>query len=255
MPQPDRWTRDQLIIALKLYCEIPFGKMHARNPEIIRFAKWIDRTPSALAMKLTNFASLDPKITSSGRKGLSSVSHTDRAIWTEATSNWNGLMSEIGIAEERFRSRQADEAEAEESISYLGRTKKTTIEARIGQDFFRRAVLSAYSFKCCISGVKLEEVLVASHIVPWRVDPSNRLNPRNGLCLSAIHDRAFDLGLIAVSDDFRVLLSKKITASTLDEFSTLAFKRFEGKQINLPTKFMPDPKLLRQHRELFDCNF
>ena len=88
MPQNDGWSREQLIIALKLYCEIPFGKMHSRNPEIVRYAKLIHRSPGSLAMKLTNFASLDPKIFSTGRRGLTKVSKADREIWDEMTSDW-----------------------------------------------------------------------------------------------------------------------------------------------------------------------
>lgn len=60
------WTRQQLLVAFSLYCQTPFGKLHSRNPEIIKYADLINRTPSALAMKLTNIASLDPAITSTG---------------------------------------------------------------------------------------------------------------------------------------------------------------------------------------------
>lgn len=72
------WTRQELLIAFGLYCQIPFGKLHSRNPDIIKYAELIGRTPSALAMKLTNIASLDPVITSSGRKGLSSAQRVSR---------------------------------------------------------------------------------------------------------------------------------------------------------------------------------
>ena len=63
------WTREQLLIAFALYCRLPFGKLHYRNPEIVRIAEAIGRTPSALAMKLSNIASLDPEITSTGPQG------------------------------------------------------------------------------------------------------------------------------------------------------------------------------------------
>ena len=60
MAQRPGWTRDPLLIALRLYMRTPFGRLHGRNPEIIHLATKIDRTPSALAMKACNFASLDP---------------------------------------------------------------------------------------------------------------------------------------------------------------------------------------------------
>ena len=74
----NRWNREQLKLAYYLYCQLPFGRLHNRNPEIIELAKLIGRTPSAVAMKLVNFASLDPIITGSGRKGLSAASELDR---------------------------------------------------------------------------------------------------------------------------------------------------------------------------------
>jgi len=58
MPVRNGWTRQQLLVAFKLYCQMPFGKMHSRNPEIIKYADFIGRTPSALAMKLTNTSNM-----------------------------------------------------------------------------------------------------------------------------------------------------------------------------------------------------
>jgi len=78
-----RWTEDETKSALDLYFRIPFGRIHSKNPEIIALAKAINRTPSSAAMKLANFASLDPKITRTGRKGLSEATALDRKVWAE----------------------------------------------------------------------------------------------------------------------------------------------------------------------------
>jgi predicted restriction endonuclease len=253
MPKKDGWSREQLIIALKLYCEMPFGKMHSRNPEIIRYAKLIGRTPSALAMKLTNLASLDPEIRSTGRKGLSGASQADRDIWEEMTSDWDRLASEIARIERYYSgislTSEPKEESADTPVSYVGETRSAQIEVRIGQNLFRRSVLSAYEFKCCITGLAVQELLVASHIVPWRADPGNRLNPKNGLCLSAIHDRAFDLGLIAISDDLRLLLSGRLRQSGTNSYIGHTFRSYAGKMITLPEKFQPDSGFLKYHRE------
>jgi len=88
------WTRQELLVAFYLYCQFPFGKLHSRNPDIIRHAGFLGRTPSALAMKLTNIASLDPVIVSSGRKGLKGVSVADRAMWDEMQSDWENFAIE-----------------------------------------------------------------------------------------------------------------------------------------------------------------
>ena len=87
MAATNHWTRDQLLIAFTLYSQIPFSKFDKQNKTIIRYAELINRTPSALAMKLSNFASLDPVIIDSGRKGLSGASNADRALWQEMDNN------------------------------------------------------------------------------------------------------------------------------------------------------------------------
>ena len=250
MPRQDGWSREQLIVALKLYCEMPFGKMHSKNPEIIRYAKLINRTPSALAMKLTNFASLDPEIRSSGRKGLSGASRQDKEIWGELTSNWARLAEEISRVSPEVADGQSETSESEMGTSiYTGTTKTALVEARVGQNFFRKAVLSAYEFRCCITGLPVPELLVASHIVPWRTDIANRLNPRNGLCLSAIHDRAFDLGLLTISEDLRVLLSAKLKRLKPEPFVSNTFHIYDGRPIKLPKKFFPNNDFLLHHRQ------
>lgn len=56
----NNWTREETLLAFDLYCGVPFGKIHASNPEIIELARIIDRTPASLAMKMCNLASIDP---------------------------------------------------------------------------------------------------------------------------------------------------------------------------------------------------
>ncbi len=256
MPQNDGWSREQLIIALKLYCEIPFGKMHSRNPEIVRYAKLIHRSPGSLAMKLTNFASLDPKIFSTGRRGLTKVSKADREIWDEMTSDWGHIATEINQTVQRLAPAATDKETLESTetdADYTGFTKTTLVEARIGQRFFRETVLSAYDFKCCITGLAVQELLVASHIVPWRADSSIRLNPRNGLCLSALHDRAFDQGLITISESFHLLLSPRISEVKPNRYIDDAFLAYADKPIRMPGKFVPNLAFLKYHREALFC--
>lgn len=98
----ENWTRPQLLLAFKLYCQIPYGKLHKSNPEIIEFGELIGRTPSALAMKLGNIASLDPEIILTGRKGLTGASISDKTMWEEIQNNWGLFAIEIQKAEESF---------------------------------------------------------------------------------------------------------------------------------------------------------
>ena len=102
-----------------------------------------------------------------------------------------------------------------------------------------------------MSGVEESRLLVASHIVPWSKDKKNRLNPSNGLCLSAIHDRAFDKGMITVSEDFRVVVSSRLLSSN-NAFLASTFARLHETNIEMPERFIPNCDFLARHRaEIF----
>lgn len=258
MPTTERWTKDQLKLASHLYCQLPFGRLDQRNREVIDLSKLIGRTPSAVAMKLVNFASLDPTVTTSGRRGLSNASALDREVWLEFNADWEGLAVEcqhllqtlVGCGDSSRSSANSEEVDAVED--YVGETKRIIVEQRLKQAFFRRAVLSSYGGRCCMSGISEPRLLMASHIVPWSKDKANRLNPRNGLCLSALHDRAFDRGLIALSDDFRVCISDDLKRRNGEAFIRDVLIPLEGQTIEFPERFRPDPAFIARHRnEIF----
>lgn len=94
----------------------------------------------------------------------------------------------------------------------------------------------------------MPELLVASHIIPWSKDESNRLNPSNGLALSAIHDKAFDQGIITITSEFTVQVSKRKFIDS-DEFYAASLISFDGKPIVFPDKFSPNSEFLKYHRE------
>ncbi len=249
-----RWTRDQLKLAFFLYCQLPFGKLDQRTKEVIELASQIGRTPSAVAMKLSNFASLDPAITSTGRKGLEGASALDREIWGEFNADWDKLATECALLRDSLRAgigaqeETVDDALEVAAVDYSVADKKAISLIRVKQNFFRRAVLSSYESRCCMSGVSDARLLVASHIVPWSADVTNRLNPRNGLCLSAIHDKAFDRGLIALTDDFRVIVSDSVRRSP-DTFVQEVLVKLEGREITLPYRFRPTQDFVVRHRK------
>ncbi|HSG23967.1 MAG TPA: HNH endonuclease [Azonexus sp.] len=250
-----RWTKSQLKLAFHLYCQLPFGKLHSRNREIIELAGLIGRTPSALAMKLVNFASLDPAITSTGRKGLDGASKLDREIWSEFHADWEGLAFECEQLRLQFWPNltvdRSEEAQIDDFEDFTGETRRVFTEQRIKQNFFRRAVLASYRGRCCMSGLSEPRLLIASHIVPWSKDKKNRLNPSNGLCLSAIHDRAFDKGLITLTDDWRIVLSDELRKRD-EPFVQSILKPLEGRTIEIPERFIPDLAFLQRHRaEIF----
>ena len=120
---------------------------------------------------------------------------------------------------------------------------------RLNQDFFRKMILSNYGKRCAVSGLNVPEVLRASHIIPWSEDKKNRLNPCNGLCLSATYDAAFDRHLISFDKDYRMIFSAQLAEYHTNEAFKRYFKAFEGKRLVIPDRFPPSQRFLEKHRE------
>jgi putative restriction endonuclease len=254
---PVKWTREHFLIALNLYCKLPFGKLHKGNPIIIETAEKMGRTPNSLAMKLCNFAALDPVQQARGIRGLPGATKQDRAMWNE----FHAHLSQLGTESEELLHDLFTKDQKKE-VDFLTRDKvrlvaptgptetQATVKVRRGQQFFRQSVLTAYDVRCCISGINVPRLLVASHIKPWGQFPGERLNPRNGLCLSTLHDAAFDAGLITLDEKLNLVLSKRLRSYFPEPALEQNFVPFEGKSIRLPEKLAePDGEFLEFHRE------
>jgi putative restriction endonuclease len=256
-----KWTREHALIALNLYGKLPFGQFHHNNPVIIDVASRMGRSPGSLSMKLSNLASLDPVQRARGIKGLSGASKQDRDLWSEFQSHLETLGPE---SEQLLHDLFTKDDDRE--VDFLVRDKirlepspkppsgptETTASVRVrrGQQFFRQTVLSAYGVRCCISGINVPRLLVASHIKPWREFPEERLDPRNGLCLSSLHDAAFDSELITLDKNLGLVLSKQLKRFFPLPALEQNFVPFEGQSIRLPDKLAePDPAFVRFHRK------
>lgn len=248
------WQREELILAFNLYCKIPFGRIHNRNPEIITLAEHIDRSPSAVSWKLANFARLDPTLKSRNLAGATHGGKGEIEIWEEFSNDWDSLVfeSERLLAQTMGRNIEAVAKISEEELPGEGEERERLVRIRVNQHFFRTAVLTAYEYKCCITGLPIPELLTASHIVPWAVDHENRLNPQNGLCLNAIHDRAFDRGLLTITPEYEVRLAASIRNLNENEAVKDLLIQYDHAPITLPQRFIPDEIFLEYHnRNIF----
>jgi len=242
------WTREELIVAFNLYCRTPFGKIHIRNPAIIELSKAIGRTPSAVSWKLANFARLDPALQSRNIAGARHGAHAEEEVWNEFSANWNRLAYESERLLKKITGH--DFGDKDESDDFPeGRSRETVVRIRVNQGFFRAAVLAAYDTRCCVTGLSIPQLLNASHIVPWSIDVRNRTNPRNGLCLNVLHDRAFDCGLLTITPEFRVKISPQIGKGFVDKSFQVLLRQYEGTSIYRPRRFVPDENFLRYHNE------
>jgi putative restriction endonuclease len=254
---PVKWTREHFLIALNLYCKLPFGRFHNTNPIIIEVAAKMGRTPDSLEMQLNNFASIDPAHQSRGIKGLPGITKKAIAMWNEYFVNISTLGPESEqLLHDLFTNDQTQEVDflQRDEVQIIAPTGPTetqaTVKVRRGQSFFRQSILSAYDIRCCITGINVPRLLVASHIKPWGKFPEERLNPRNGLCLSTLHDAAFDAGLITLDDRYCVVLSKRLYIYFPQPMLEQNFVPFENKPIRFPAKLAkPDSDFIRYHRE------
>jgi hypothetical protein len=260
------WTHEHFLIALNLYCKLPFGKFDRKNRLVIEVASKMGRSPSSLAMKLSNFASLDPVQRARGIKGLSGATEQDQREWNEfhtllesrgpeSEQLLHDLFTNDDDTEVDFLQRDRMRLERSgKSFPPTGPTEATAnIKVRRGQQFFRQTILNAYGVRCCISGINVPRLLVASHIKPWRDFPKERLDPRNGLCLSSLHDAAFDAGLITLDKKRCLVLSTQLKDYFPQPALEQSFLPFEAQQIKLPDKIAEPSQAFLQHhrREIF----
>jgi len=193
------WTKDELTLAINLYTKLLFGQIHQGNPLIKELAGLIGRTPGSVALKLVNFASLDPVLKQRSIKGMSNASKLDKEVWDEYMHRWDEkyMEGEVLLAQkkqttvEKLYAINLDEYQERE-----GREVIRSVKVRLNQSIFRGAVLSNYNNQCCITCIAIPSLLVASHIAPWSKDEGNRLNPQNGFALNALHDTGERLGLM-----------------------------------------------------------
>lgn len=235
------WTRAEQIQALELYLRTPFGRIHNRNPDILNLSKVIGRTANAVALKMVNFAALDPTI---HQKGMGNYSKSDAALWAEFFTAPSSFLNSIPSA------LNADLYEQESSLASdfeyemrEGTEIFRNVRTRKNQDYFRKMILVSYGGRCGLTGIANPELLLASHIVPWSKNIEARLDPRNGVLLNALHDRAFDKGYITFEDDLTMIVSDKL------DLPSIARPFFEYERLQTPERFAPDTAYLNYHRD------
>ena len=242
------WSRDELILALDLYCRIPFKKTKANNPLVIELANVIGRTPASVARKLGNFGSFDPQLKKRSISGLSHTSELDREVWEEFSSNWSQLVLKAAkLRQSGAFSGGITNREYGDFVPPKGPSeKRATQKVRLHQQFFRDAVLSSYDSTCCVTGLGVVECLVASHIIPWALDSTRRVDPTNGICLSATIERLFDNGLLTISTSLQVLISNRLLNSR-DELVQESICVYHKRPILLPSRFLPALDCIEWH--------
>lgn len=250
------WTKEELILAFNLYLKVPFGKMHSTNKDIIHLASLIGRTSNSVAIRLVNFASVDPALQARGVKGMDGGKNVVKPIWDEFFHNQEELvfLSEQILAQKENTTIGNKYQDILFDLKGLkGETVIREVKTRVNQSVFREMVLTNYTTKCAITGIDIPELLLASHIVPWSINENERLNPENGICLSALYDKAFDKGLIGINQNYQVILSASLKKKKETSFYQNHFASIENLKIIDPIKYLPRKEFLEYHLDtIFD---
>lgn len=250
------WTRDEMILVLNLYLKMPFGKMHKGNPNVIKMAHLIGRTPDAVAYRLANYASYDPQLKQRGISGMSHGGKKCEEYWNEFVDDREKLLYESERILAQYEGTSIEnkyKKELKDIPSFIvGDTKIRQIKIRVNQNVFRQIVLANYDYKCALTGIDISELLVASHIIPWSENKEERLNPTNRICLSSLYDKAFDQGLISFDSSFKVLFSERLSSNVGKEYFDKYFSPIQNKSLAETKKYAINPTFLEWHR---DCIF
>jgi putative restriction endonuclease len=256
MPKIRLWTREELILAFNLYLKIEFGKTHKGNPQVIELANLLGRTPSSIGMRLGNFASVDPFHQKRGIGGLKNGTNQVQPIWNEFFHNQEELifLSEQILAQKENSTIENKYQDLLFDLKDLkGETVIREVKTRVNQSVFRQMVLANYATKCAITGIDIPELLLASHIVPWSKNEKHRLNPENGICLSALYDKAFDKGIIGINQNYQIVLSSSLKKKQNTEFYHNHFASIDNLKITTPIKYLPKVEFLEYHMDtIFD---
>ena len=252
MPSKKLWTRDEMILALSLYFQLPFGRLNQSTPEVKQFASLIGRTPGSVAFRLTNYASCDPYILATGRHGMDGGRKVCMPYWNEFADRKEVLFLEAERIKAKILQQPIEQQLGITESDLQGTIREAVVKQRVNQNVFRAMILNNYECRCAVTGIAVPELLVASHIKPWAVDEAERLNPENGICLSALYDKAFDQGFIGIDEHYCVILADKLKHYEGPEYYAAHFAKIEHQPILLPEYHQPNPLFLEWHR---DCVF
>ena len=218
-----KWSKEETILAFDLYCKMSFGKISSTNKEIIELATLLERSPGSVALKMHNLAHFDPVLQKRNVTAMAHGSKLDKEVWGEFSNDWE----ELSFQARKILARKKEEAvegilaDAEIQTLPEGKAKDQIVRNRIGQHFFRMAVLNSYDNRCCITGLAIPDLLIASHE-----------------------------GLISITTDYRVIISSALKHSLKGNNMEDWLLEFAGKKIKMPSKFAPDKRFLEYHNDV-----
>jgi putative restriction endonuclease len=170
-------------------------------------------------------------------------------IWNEFFNHWDVLPYESEKLLAKFEHTTLEKLYhiPVAELPKEGKTREQLVKVRVNQNLFRSFIMAAYNNTCCITGIQQTEFLIAGHIKPWSSDEKNRLNPQNGIAINALHDKAFETGLLTITPDFKIKISSVLKKQSKIKSISEYFLKYDNQPIILPSRFLPDKEFLEYH--------
>ena len=248
MSERRNWSWEDTLAAFALYFYLPSGQQTKQNKDVIALADAVGRTPSSVALKLGNIKAWDPMRRG---KGLAHGSKLDAHVWEEYDAKGNELMEQaVSLLDARLGGTNAEGDE----VGYLlvnvpeGHDRIVEATTRVNQSYFRNSLLENYNHQCCFTGMAIDTLLMASHIKPWAAsDSREKVSPDNGLLLNALHDRAFDQGLMTIDERMRIRVSSTVPRD--GSYNDWLWS-FDKREMRLPTRMRPRRDFIEYHNDV-----
>lgn len=254
------------MMAFALYIMLEPRECDDKGLDVQRLAFFLHRTPSSVALKIWNIAAYDANRKARGRVGMKHGSKLDAQVWQWYEEAPDAFMEECldllqNALWEANRSNFTPEPLATDRHSPLetassilsaripeGKERTALTLQRVNQSYFRNSLMQNYMHTCCMTGIRIPALLIASHIKPWKAStPAEKTAASNGLLLNAFHDRAFDQGFISIDDDYRIMVNHdKVKHS---EVNDKWIYEFEGYTITLPAVGCPSHEFIEYHHK------
>lgn len=246
MGERNSYTEEQEILIIDLYTRTPTSQVKDSNPDIIALCDFFNAhgyksVVSGIRNKMENLKSVDPVYTVEGRVGRTKIRKSFKDLWlSELEIGFSDLDERVERAIEKIRSGTSS-----------GNQQNTAWKHRVGQAAYRERVLASFDNSCCISGICTPGLIQACHIKPFKVCEKEglddqKMDVRNGLCMSLLHHKAFDEGLFTIDEEHRIFLSPVWEDLSMDD---PFFRPYEGKRIKETPRTIIGEEYLEYHRE------
>ncbi|MCW4369304.1 HNH endonuclease [Bifidobacterium bifidum] len=267
------WSREETMMAFALYIVLKPRECDDKGLDVQRLASFLHRPPSSVALKIWNIAAYDANRKACGRVGMKHGSKLDSQVWQWYAEDPDAFMEQCldvlrrallqanasnftpaPLAPDRHSPLETATALLIDEHAPTKEERPITMLQRVNQSYFRNSLLQNYHGTCCITGMQIPKLLIASHIKPWKAStPNEKTAASNGLLLNAFHDRAFDQGLISIDDDYRIMVNHdKVRHSDIND---RWLYDFDGHEISLPAISQPSHEFIEyHHKHIFLAN-